>query len=321
MVQPDRLAARAERVAAGLGRARPVAAGPGPHRHRRPRPRRLPPARPDGRADGRRPGARGGRDAPRAARRARRRGLARPAAGAARRPAPADLRPTAGSDELPPDLAATVRSRVGYPVRKADVLAGPGGVGPLVRGGRGGQPRVPAGDPAGLALRRDHPALGAAAQLRPARRIPGRLGGGRASAARRPALLPGLGAVPGAGRRAARRDRADRSTGARDVRRAAGSVRRRCWPPTPGPPGCRPWSGPRPMPPERPAGVAAARGRAGPTGTWSSCPGTRGRCWPVRWASPSPIFGEWGPAGFRPLSLLPDADGRPFSADVAGQAA
>ena len=28
-------------------------------------------------------------------------------------------------DELPPDLAATVRSRVGYPVRKADVLAGP----------------------------------------------------------------------------------------------------------------------------------------------------------------------------------------------------
>src|SRR5829696_1556491 len=28
-------------------------------------------------------------------------------------------------DELPPDLAATVRSRVGYPVRKADVMAGP----------------------------------------------------------------------------------------------------------------------------------------------------------------------------------------------------
>jgi hypothetical protein len=29
-------------------------------------------------------------------------------------------------DELPDELAATVRSRVGYPVRKADVLAGPG---------------------------------------------------------------------------------------------------------------------------------------------------------------------------------------------------
>ena len=29
-------------------------------------------------------------------------------------------------DELPPELAATVRSRVGYPVSKADVLAGPG---------------------------------------------------------------------------------------------------------------------------------------------------------------------------------------------------
>jgi hypothetical protein len=29
-------------------------------------------------------------------------------------------------DDLPADLAATVRSRVGYPVRKADVLAGPG---------------------------------------------------------------------------------------------------------------------------------------------------------------------------------------------------
>jgi hypothetical protein len=31
-----------------------------------------------------------------------------------------------GLDRLPADLAATVRSRVGYPVRKADVLAGPG---------------------------------------------------------------------------------------------------------------------------------------------------------------------------------------------------
>ena len=30
-----------------------------------------------------------------------------------------------GLDGLPPDLAATVRSRVGYPVRKAEVLAGP----------------------------------------------------------------------------------------------------------------------------------------------------------------------------------------------------
>ena len=29
-------------------------------------------------------------------------------------------------DELPPELAATVRSRVGYPISKADVLAGPG---------------------------------------------------------------------------------------------------------------------------------------------------------------------------------------------------
>ena len=31
-----------------------------------------------------------------------------------------------GLDRLPADLAATVRSRVGYPVRKAEVLAGPG---------------------------------------------------------------------------------------------------------------------------------------------------------------------------------------------------
>ena len=31
-----------------------------------------------------------------------------------------------GLDRLPADLAATVRTRVGYPVRKADVLAGPG---------------------------------------------------------------------------------------------------------------------------------------------------------------------------------------------------
>ena len=33
--------------------------------------------------------------------------------------------------------------------------------------------------------------------------------------------------------------------------------------------------------------------------------------------SRSPIFGEWSPAGFRPLSLLPDDHGGPFSADIA----
>ena len=46
--------------------------------------------------------------------------------------------------------------------------------------------------------------------------------------------------------------------------------------------------------------------------------------WPLLARSlgePMPVFGEWTPAGFRPISLLPDDHGRPFSTEILGQAA
>ena len=303
-----------------LGRAGPVAAGPGPHRHRRPRPRWLPPAGPDGRADGRRPGSGGGRDAPRPARRAGRRGLARPAARTARRPAPTDLGP-------PADRRAADRPRGhrAFPGRLSGAqgrCAGrAGGIRLLVRGGCGGQPGLPAGEPSGLALRSDHRTLGPPAQLRAAWGLPGRLGEGRAAAARRPSLLPGLGAVPGAGRRAARRGPS------RPVRRrprptpTCRSGSPTCLLPTPGPPGCPPWCGPRPCRRSDPAARWRLR-EAG--GAYREVVELAGEPWPLFARSlgePVPVFGEWGPAGFRPLSLLPDADGSSFSAVVAAQAA
>ena len=52
-------------------------------------------------------------------------------------------------DELPPELAATVRSRVGYPVSKADVLARPHGVPVVLQAG--------AGQHVGLADRKSDP--------------------------------------------------------------------------------------------------------------------------------------------------------------------
>ena len=211
-------------------------------------------------------------------------------------------------DELPPDLAATVRSRVGYPVRKADVLAGPGVRTTGSRSG-GGQPRLPVGDPPGLAVRQDHPAVGAAAQLRPAGRISRRLGPRRPSTACGAALLPGLRPVPRAGRRAAGRPRAAPH---RPQPEAYGELLDRFATLL----ADDPWASRMPavilaaaIPPDRPEGNRGGCGRRRGVPGGDRGPGEP---WPLlarSLAAPTPIFGEWDPPGFRPLSLLPDGHG------------
>ena len=75
------------------------------------------------------------------------------------------------------------------------------------------------------------------------------------------------------------------------------------------------------VPPDRPGGRWRLREDGG---ACRDVVELAGEPWPVFARSlggPVPVFGEWGPAGFRPLSLLPDADGSSFSAVVAAQAA
>ena len=103
-------------------------------------------------------------------------------------------------DELPPDLAATVRSRIGYPVSKADVLASPALQDHWYAVGAVDSIEYRLDTRRVWLYGADQPALGVAAELRPAGRLPRRLGAGRAAAARDTALLSGLGAVPRAGR-------------------------------------------------------------------------------------------------------------------------
>ena len=75
------------------------------------------------------------------------------------------------------------------------------------------------------------------------------------------------------------------------------------------------------VPPDRPGGRWRLREVGG---AYREVVELAGEPWPLFARSlgePVPVFGEWGPAGFRPLSLLPDADGSSFSAVVAAQAA
>ena len=75
------------------------------------------------------------------------------------------------------------------------------------------------------------------------------------------------------------------------------------------------------VPPDRPGGRWRLR-EAG--GGYREVVELAGEPWPLFARSlgePMPVFGEWGPAGFRPLSLLPDAAGSSFTAVVAAQAA
>jgi hypothetical protein len=75
------------------------------------------------------------------------------------------------------------------------------------------------------------------------------------------------------------------------------------------------------VPPDRPGGRWRLREGSGAVRELVEL---AGEPWPLFARSlgePTPVFGEWAPAGFRPLSLLPDAAGSSFSAVVTAQAA
>ncbi len=75
------------------------------------------------------------------------------------------------------------------------------------------------------------------------------------------------------------------------------------------------------LPPDRPGGRWRLREDSG---ACQDVVELTGEPWPVFARSlgePVPVFGEWGPAGFRPISLLPGGHSSSFSAVVAAQAA
>jgi hypothetical protein len=222
-------------------------------------------------------------------------------------------------DSLPPDLAATVRSRVGYPVRKADVLAGPG---------------VP-----------DHwYAVGEVDTLD--HRLLTRRVWLWGATTRRWALLLSF-APPGGflddSVRAGRRLHAALHfyPGSGQYRALVGEREDPVAPPLrPAPEAYADLAGrfadllaADPWATRMPAVVAAAAvPPEGPGGRWrlrepgGSCQDVvevTGEPWPLfarSLGAPVPVFGEWGPAGFRPLSLLPDGSGG-FSTVTTAQAA
>ncbi|WP_170854125.1 SWIM zinc finger family protein [Microlunatus flavus] len=214
-----------------------------------------------------------------------------------------------GLDRLPPDLAATVRSRIGYPVAKAAVLAGPG-------------------------VLDDWSALGAVDSLE------GRLESRRVwlwgRATQSWALLLSF-AVPGAG--------LDTSVEVGQVLHAAvhrypGGAEHRVllgeqqeteavpdWPHETvadarrrwaGQLRADPWSTRMPVVlravPVRPDHVGGAWHLADPDGTGVRLLTGPGEPWPLLAASGGDavdVFGEWGPAGFAPLRLLDATAGTP----------
>ena len=223
-------------------------------------------------------------------------------------------------EELPPDLAATVRSRVGYPVRKADVLAGP-------------------------AVRDHWFAVGAVDSLD--YRLVTRRVWLYGATTRRWALL--LSFTPPGGFlddtvSAGQQLHADLHfyPGTGQYRGLVGEREDVCEPTSPPPPetyaelverfadllAADPWATRMPavvraaaVPPETSSGRWRLREDSG---ACRELVELAGEPWPLFARSlgePTPVFGEWGPAGFRPLSLLPDAAGSSFSAVVTAQAA
>jgi hypothetical protein len=223
-------------------------------------------------------------------------------------------------EELPADLAATVRSRVGYPVRKADVLAGPGVTDDWFAVGSvdsldyrlltrrvwlyGATTRrwallLSFAPPGGFL----DDSVSAGQQLHAALHFyPGsgqyRALVGEQSEVVEPPVLPAAQTYAELGDRFADLLAAD------------------------------PWATRMPavvrataVPPDRPGGrwrLAEAAGR------YREVLDLAGEPWPVLARSvgePTQIFGEWGAAGFRPLSLLPDGHGTLFSTAVAVRAA
>jgi hypothetical protein len=223
-------------------------------------------------------------------------------------------------EELPPDLAATVRSRVGYPVRKADVLTGPA---------------VP-----------DHwYAVGMVDSLD--YRLVTRRVWLYGTATRRWALLLSF-APPGGflddSVRAGQRLHANLHfyPGSGQYRALVGEQWDLTEPTGPPPPetfadllerfadllAADPWATRMPavaraatVPPDKAGGRWRLRDAGG---AYRELVELGGEPWPLFARSlgePTPVFGEWTPSGFRPLSLLPDAPGSSFSAVVTAQAA
>jgi hypothetical protein len=223
-------------------------------------------------------------------------------------------------EELPVDLAATVRSRVGYPVRKADVLARPAvsdhwfAVGMV--------------DSLDYRLVSRRVWLFGATTRRWALLLsfapPGGLLDDSVAAGQR--LYADLHFYPGSGQ----------------YRALVGERRDVIEPPGPPAPemyaelfdrfadllAADPWATRMPavvqaaaVPPDRPGGRWRLREDSG---AFREMVELAGEPWPLFARSlgePTPVFGEWGPAGLRPLSLLPDASGSSFSAVVTAQAA
>ncbi len=219
-------------------------------------------------------------------------------------------------DDLPPDLAATVRSRVGYPVSRTEVLAGPGVVDHWYAAG--------SLDNVEYRLDTRRVWLWGSGSRRWALLLSFAPPGGsldRTVTAGRP-LHACLHFYPGSGQfRAVVGERWD--------------VLERVPPPAPEPASsvaqrfadllaADPWATRMP---------AVLSGQAvpptGPGQAWSWQDASRDTCplvelpgapWPLLARStsgPVPVFGEWTARGLRPVSLLPDGQGAPFCATVA----
>ena len=223
-------------------------------------------------------------------------------------------------DELPPALAATVRPRVGYPVRKADVLAGPAVTDHWFA--------VGAVDSLDYRLVSRRVWLYGATTGRWALLLsfvpPGAFLDDSVAAGQR--LHANLHFYPGSGQYRAllgerwdvleRADPPRPETYAELLERFADLL------------AADPWATRMPavvhaaaVPPERSGGRWRLREDSG---AYRELIELGGEPWPLFARSvgaPAPVFGEWGPAGFRPLSLLPDARSSSFSAVVTVQAA
>ena len=223
-------------------------------------------------------------------------------------------------EELPPDLAATVRSRVGYPVRKADVLAGPAVADHWFA--------VGAVDSLDYRLVSRRVWLHGATTRRWALLLsfapPGGFLDDSVAAGQR--LHANLHFYPGSGQyRALLGERWDvlQPTGppapetyAELLERFADLL------------AADPWATRMPavvraaaVPPDRPGGRWRLREDGG---AYRDLVELDGEPWPLfarSLGAPTPVFGEWGPGGFRPLSLLPDAQSPSFTAAVTVPAA
>jgi hypothetical protein len=223
-------------------------------------------------------------------------------------------------DELPDELAATVRSRVGYPVRKADVLAGPGVADRWFA--------------LGVIDSLDHRLLTRRVWL-------------YGATTRRWALLLSFAPPGGFLDDSVAAGRQLRATlhfypGSGQYRALVGEPSEVIGPAVPPAPetyaeladrfadllAADPWATRMPavilaaaVSPDRPRGRWRLRESGGEYREVVDLPGEP---WPLlarTLGEPTPIFGEWAPAGFRPLSLLPDGHGAGFSTTVALQAA